>query len=160
MRRALVFALPLVALALSACGAPLIRNTKIPDNKDTRAVLQVLSQYKTAFEALDAPGVLALVAPTYFDKGDAAKNVPPRDFAALEKDLAEDYKRIKTVKLDFTVKDLRIQDGRAEIDTFVVMHYMLQFAAAPLRFPWKDEQDDARFVLVRVDGGWKLQSGL
>jgi hypothetical protein len=160
MRRALVSALPLLALAATACGGPLIRNTKIPDNKDTRAVLEVLSKYKTAFEALDSAAVIGLVAPTYFDKGDAAKNTPPRDFAALQKDLAEDYKRIKTIKLDFTVKDLRIDDDKAEIDTFVVMHYMLQFAAAPLRFPWKDEQDDTRFQLVRVDGVWKIQSGL
>lgn len=159
MRRALLFALPLLA-ALAACGSPLIRNTTIPDNQDTRAVLQVLSQYKNAFEALDASAVTALVAETYFDKGDASKNAAPRDLAALQKNLPEDYKRIKTIKLDFTVKDLRIDSDQAEIDYFVVMHYLLQFDATPLRFPWKDEQDDARLVLVRVGGAWKIQSGL
>ena len=33
----------------------------------------------------------------YYDKGDSAKSVAPRDYAALQRDLAADYKKIKAM---------------------------------------------------------------
>ncbi|MBS2022165.1 MAG: hypothetical protein JST92_07115 [Deltaproteobacteria bacterium] len=156
--RLTLFALA-AALALTGCKPSLIAGTKIPDTKDTRAALEVLSKYKDAVEALNADGVVALAAPSYFDKGDPSKGVSSRDYAGLKAGLAEDFKHLKTVKIDATIKDVRVDGDTALIDYYLVMHYMLVVPSTN-KFPWKDDQDDAQLRLVRVNGEWKVQSGL
>lgn len=151
-------ALPaLLALAtLAACAPSTLPGTTIPDTPETRAVLEVLSRYKSAFEALDAGGIIALAAPTYLDR-EGLRGAPPRDLAALKAKLPDELKRLKGVKMDVTVKDARIKGDNAEIDYFVVLHYSLALASGER---WKSESDDTRLALVRVGGAWKIQSGL
>jgi hypothetical protein len=149
--------LPAFALALCACSHNTIPGTNIRDDPQNRAVLDVLAQYKAAMEARDAGALLALTAPGYFDKGDAAHPNEARTFEGLKKELPEDLKNVKSVHLDLTLRDVQVQGDKAHIDYYAVLRYAL---ATPNGEKWFSQADDARMKLVKIDGTWKISSGL
>ena len=82
-----------------ACSHATLPGTNIPDSPQTRAVLDVFSRYRAALEARDATAILALVAPAYYDEGDAARSVAPTDYGSLQKKLQGDFARVTGLKL-------------------------------------------------------------
>ena len=145
------------ALALCAgCSPSLIPGTRVADRPDNRAVLEVLGRYKQSAEALDMPAVLALASPAYFDRT-SARGAAPVDYAGLQRALSEKFGRVKALKMDITVKDVRVDGDRAEIDYFLVMHFALDL---PSKEKWFPESDDQRMALARINGAWKVTSGL
>ena len=56
--RKLATAVVVVALGLMACGPRLIPGTNIEATDDNEAILRVIADYKTAYEAKDVPGIL------------------------------------------------------------------------------------------------------
>jgi hypothetical protein len=153
---ALLASITLLALHLAACSPALIPGTKVPDRPENRAVLEVLARYKLAAEALDTQAILSLAAPAYFEQSNS-RGATPVDGAGLSRALQDKFGRVKTLKMDITVRDLRIQGDRAEIDYFLVMHYALDL---PAKEKWFPDSDDQRMVLARIDGKWKVASGL
>jgi hypothetical protein len=152
MRRA-----ALVCLVAAACSHNTLPGTNIPDNSQTRAILDVFQQYKNALEARDPGSLLALAAPTYADRGDVARGIPPTDYSSLQQKLKTDFAKVTGLKLEATIKDLKIADERANLDYFEVLRYSV---ATPTGEKWKSESDDARMRFVRVNGEWKIASGL
>jgi hypothetical protein len=153
---ALLACTALLALHLAACSPSLIPGTKVPDRPENRAVLEVLARYKVAAEALDTQTILSLAAPTYFEQSNS-RGATPVDAAGLARALQEKFGRVKTLKMDITVRDLRIRGERAEIDYFLVMHYALDL---PAKEKWFPDSDDQRMVLALIGGQWKVASGL
>jgi hypothetical protein len=150
---------PSLIAALAACAAcshSMIPGTKIADNPDNHAVLEVLGRYKQAAEALDMPAVLALASPAYFDRT-SARGAAPVDYPGLKKELTEKFNRVKALKMEVTVKDVRVNGDHAEIDYFLVMHFSLDL---PAKEKWFPESDDQRMTLARDGASWKVTSGL
>lgn len=142
---------------LVACSHATLPGTNIPDSPQTRAVLDVFSRYRDALEARDATSILTLAAPAYYDAGDASRSIGPTDYASLQKKLQADFARVTGVKLEATVKDIEVKGDEARLDYFQVLRYAI---ATPSGERWKSESDDARMRFVRVDGAWKIASGL
>src|SRR5713101_4849022 len=140
---------PLLALAaLAACTHRVIPGTQIPDEPENRAVLQVLVNYKQAMEARDADALLSLAAPGYFDKGDPNRPADPRDLAGLRKSVPKDFNGVRALKID---------SDPAQVDYFAVMRYAV---ALPTGEKWFTESDDQRMKFVKIDGDWKISSGM
>jgi SnoaL-like domain len=149
---------PLLALgALAACAHPLIPGTPIPDEPQNRAVLQVLANYKQAMEARDANALLALAAPEYFDKGDPSRPTDPHDLSGLRRTIPKDFSNVRVLKLDIDIRNLKIDGDRAQVDYFGVMRYAI---AVPNGEKWLSESDDQRMKFVKIDGDWKIASGM
>ena len=147
-----------LALVLAtACSHNLIPGSNIPDNAQTRAVLDTFSRYREALEARDPSAMLALAAPSYYDTGDPSHQLPPIDYAGLQKKLAGDFAKVTGIRLEATVKDIQVKDDQAHLDYFQVLRYAVK---TPTGETWKSESDDARMKFVRVDGQWKISSGL
>lgn len=146
-----------LALGLCACSHNTIPGTQIRDDPQNRAVLDVLGQYKAAMEARDSNALLALTAPGYFDKGDLRHPTESRTYEGLKKDLPDELKNVKSVHLDLTLRDLQVEGDNARIDYYAVLRYAL---ATPSGEKWFSQADDARMKLVKVDGAWKISSGL
>jgi hypothetical protein len=149
----------LIALVLlvAACSHNTIPGTNIPDDPQTRAVLDVFSRYKDAMETRDPNAVLSLAAPTYYDTGDVSRSRGPMDLAALQKRLPADLSKLTGLKLEVSVKDLKVEGDKANIDYFQVLRYAVK---TPTGEAWHSESDDARMRFVRVGRGWKIASGL
>lgn len=147
----------LTAAVVAGCSHATIRDTNIADTPDNRDVLEVLSRYKSAVEQRDVDGVLALVATTYFDAGDAARAKGARDYAQLKTQLPREFEKMRSLQLDVTVKDVTVDGDNAHVDYFYVLRYDL---ILPNGDKWYSSNDDARIRLVRLDGGWKIAAGL
>ncbi|HEY5677336.1 MAG TPA: hypothetical protein VI356_18410 [Myxococcales bacterium] len=147
----------LVCLLAAACSHNTLPGTNIPDNSQTRAILDVFQHYKNALEARDSSALLALAARTYSDRGDVARGIPPTDYSTLQQKLKTDFAKVTGIKLEATIKDLKIADEQANLDYFEVLRYSV---ATPTGEKWKSESDDTRMRFARVDGQWKIVSGL
>jgi SnoaL-like protein len=157
--RIAVSSLTLTLLLCAACSHNNIPGTQIRDAPDNRAVLDVLAAYKAAMEARDSDALLSLAAPNYFDRGDPIRTATtgPRDFGTLRRDLPEDFKDVKSVHLDITVKDVKVDGDKANVDYYAVLRYAVAVVSGE---KWFSEADDARMRLVKLNGKWKIASGL
>jgi len=156
-----IAAAPLTLLLLlgAACSHNTIPGTNIRDAPENRAILDVLAAYKAAMEARDPDALLALAAPNYFDKGDPTRmaTTGPLDYGTLRRDLPEDFKDVKSVHLDITVKDVKVDGDKAQVDYYAVLRYAVGVVSGE---KWFSEADDARMRLVKLNGKWKIASGL
>jgi SnoaL-like domain len=150
----------IAAVALcAACSHNTIPGTSIPDRPENRAVLDVLASYKAALEARDSDALVALAAPNYYDRGDPnrASTTGPTDYSTLRRELPDDFKDVKSVHLDITVRDVQVEGDKAKVDYYGVLRYAV---AVPTGEKWFSEADDARMRLVKINGRWKIASGL
>ena len=147
----------LACLAAVACSHATLPGTNIRDTRENRDVLNLFSRYKQALEARDATAILALAAPDYADTGDPARGVSPMDYGTLQQKLKTDFAKVTGVRLEATIKALDVRGEQARLDYFQVLRYAV---ATPSGEKWKSESDDARMQFVRVNGEWRIASGL
>jgi ketosteroid isomerase-like protein len=146
-----------LALAALACGPHRIPGTEVRDTKENRAVYDVVQGYRQAMERKDAAAVLALVAPTYHDTAGTLDPSDDLDRARLEQTLPADLARADAVKLDFTVRRIDVKGDEAQVEVFYDQYYRVKTATGEV--PRRDS-DIHRIRLVRMDGAWKIASGL
>jgi hypothetical protein len=151
--------LPILAalFALAACTPSTIPGTPIPDTKDNRAVLDVLSQYQQAAQALDSDGILQLASPHYFDKSFMDRGRNPVDYAHLQRTLTDKFGKLKAMRMEITIKDMKVKGDSAQVDYFMVMHFSVAESQGE---KWFSESDDERMSMAREDGAWKVVAGL
>src|SRR5579859_4741413 len=92
------------AILLVGCGARRIPGTDIEDNEDTRAILKVMEQYRTAVEARDADGVIRLASESFKDDGGTATPEDDLDYAGLQKKLPKRFARLDDIHLDLSIR--------------------------------------------------------
>jgi hypothetical protein len=149
----------LAVFVCAACSHNTIPGTNIPDQPENRAVLDIVAAYKAAMEARDPNALLGLTAPSYYDKGDPNKmsTTGPLDYGSLRREIPDDFKDVKSVHLDITVRDVQVEGDKARVDYYAVLRYAV---SVPAGEKWFSEADDARMRLVKVNGRWKIASGL
>lgn len=147
--RSRLAALPLLAVLALACSPSLIPGTTIPDTEDDRAILDLLRQYKNAFEARDAKAIAALASPRYLDARDSVSH------ETLEQDLVKDFEKIKDARLDVQVRRIEVARDHATVDYFYSTAFLVNAQGAD----WQRESDDKRMTLERVDRSWRVLSG-
>jgi ketosteroid isomerase-like protein len=147
----------LAAALLLGCGPRRIPGTEIRDTPDTRAVVETIDAYRQAAERRDAPAVLALVSPRYFDAAGTPDPSDDVDREQLAKRLTADYQRITALRLQIGVKRIDIDGDKAAAYVFYDEHYRIQTKAGEVA---KQASDQHRMQLVREDGRWLFVSGL
>jgi hypothetical protein len=157
-RLALVLALAASALLSSGCAARRIGETQIRDTPENRAVYEVVRTYEQALENRDAATLLALAAPDYYDTAGTQDPADDLDRARLERTLAEDLARLEGVRLDVVVRGVGVEGDAAWAEIFYDDYYRVQTASGAA-VPRRDS-DIHRIQLRRVDGAWKITSGL
>lgn len=121
-------------------------------------MLQVFVRYKRAFEARDSNALLQLAAPDYYDPGDSSGGAGPTDYETLKMKLPQAFEKLSGLKLEATVRDVQVKGEEARIDYYQVLRFALRTPSGSER--WKSVSDDARMKLVKVQGDWKIASGL
>jgi len=150
--RSIPFARPLAALVLvlASCGPKMIGQTQIEDTTDNRQILELLQKYRVAYEARDPAGITALASERYLDARDSIS------YATLKDGLAKTFERVKQLQLELTVRRVRHDGDRAEVDYFYSTSFQLVNAENDA---WTTESDDKRMTLVRESDGWKVLNG-
>src|SRR3982750_2006745 len=149
--------LALACLIGAACSHATLPGTNIRDTPQNRAVLEVFGRFKQALEARDPNAILALATPDYSDPGDPAHGLGPSDHGSLQARLKNDLSKVTGLRMEATVKDLEVKGEQARLDYFQVLRYAV---ATPSGEKWKSESDDARMRFVRLNGEWRISSGL
>jgi hypothetical protein len=159
MTRRLPAALVLgLALLAAACSPRRIPGTEIRETRDTRAVFDAVEAYRNAMQKRDAPSVLALVAPDYFDTSGTPEPDDDVDLGLLEKRLPEDLAKVDAMRLELTVRRIAVTDDRAQAEIFFDAWYRVKTPGGSV-VPRRDS-DVHRMQLRRVEGAWKFTSGL
>jgi len=140
--------LGLLALT-TACGPKMIPTTPFEDTPDNRAILELMTQYKHAWEAKDAQAIASLASPRYLD---TRENVSRE---TLVQELQKDFDRLKQAYLDITVNRIRVDGDKAQVDYFYSSNYLL--ASNDPR--WKVDADDRRMFLAKENGVWRVTYG-
>jgi hypothetical protein len=146
------------ALALlAACTPPRIPGTEIPSTADTRAVAATVETYRKALEARDVAGIMALVAPVYYDTMGTPDPSDDLDRAGLQAALEKDLPRAEAMKVDFTLRKIDVNGDDAVAEIFFDSYYRVKTntAAVPKR-----DTDLQQLHLKRIGGVWKFTSGL
>lgn len=138
-----------LVLGLAACTPSLIPGTPIQDTEDNRAILDVVRRYKLAFEAKDAPAVVALASPRYLDARDSISH------ATLSKNLSDQFAKITDPHLDLQVRRIEIEKEHATVDYFYSIAFKVDTASAD----YTRESDEKRMTLERSGKDWLVVSG-
>jgi hypothetical protein len=149
--------LAVAALAAAGCSPRRIPGTDIKATADTTAVYDVVQSYRQAMEKRDAAAVLALVSPTYFDTAGTPDPADDLDRGRLEASLAQDLSRAEGVKVEFTIRKIDVKGDEAFAELFFDSYYRVQTPSGAI--PRRDS-DVHRLRLQRIEGAWKIASGL
>jgi ketosteroid isomerase-like protein len=144
-------------LVLAACAPHRIPGTDVRDTRDNRAVYEVVRSYQQALERRDAPAILALVSPDYFDTGGTAQASTAMDRQKLETSLPADLAKLEGLRVDITVRNITVEQDTAVAELFYENYYRVQTPTGPI--PRRDA-DVHQLHLRRTGGDWKITSGL
>jgi hypothetical protein len=149
--------LVVAGLATLACSPRRIPGTQIEATDDNRAVWDVVQAYRQAMEQRDAPAVLALVAPTYFDTGGTPDPADDLDRGRLEASLTEHLSRAEAIRLEITLRKIEVENDRAEAELFYDSYYRVKTPTVEVP---RHDSDIHRMKLQKIEGAWKIVAGL
>jgi ketosteroid isomerase-like protein len=150
-------AIAIALIGAAACSPKRIPGTQIEDTADTRAVNEIVQAYRKAMESRDAPAVLALVAPTYFDNAGTPDPSDDLDRAGLEAALVQDLARADAIRLELTVRKIEVSGDDAQVELFYDSYYKVK---TPGREVPRRDSDIERMKLKKIGGAWRFVSGL
>jgi hypothetical protein len=147
----------IVALLLvTACAPRYIRDTQIPDNEDTEAILLVMEKYRQALLAKDPPAIVKLLAPNFFDDAgtaDPADDINAKNAAAV---LGNRLAKISDIDLDVQVKRIDLNGDKATATYYYTEHYRIPSLDPNLQ----TSNDLKQMTFEKLDGVWKIASGI
>lgn len=146
-----------VVLLAAACSPRRIPGTEIRDTAEHRAIYAVVEAYVNALNKRDAAGVLAQVAPDYFDDAGTPEPGDDLDRERLEKGLTADLAKVEGAKLAVSFRKIEAQDGNGFAEIFYDSYYRVQTPGGPV--PRRDS-DLHRIRLKKVGADWKIAAGL
>lgn len=145
------------AVLAAACAPRLIPGTQIKSTADTRAVYDVVMKYRQALEQRDVPGILALVAPDYYDTAGTPDPADDLDRAGLQAALEKELARTESVRAAFTMRNIVVNGDEAEAEIFFDTYYRVK---TPTTVVPRRDSDLEQLKLKKLDGQWKITSGL
>jgi len=144
-------------LLLLACSTVHLPGTDIPDVGDNRAIYDLLQRYRTAVERRDAPAVLELVSPSYFDDAGTPDPADDLDYAGLAKALPADLARVSGVRMDLALTAIQVDGEKATAYVRFDARYRVTTKVGEIA---KAQADVSRIGLVRENSAWKIRAGL
>lgn len=141
----------------TGCVAHKIPGTDIEDTRETRSILQVMEQYRTALEQRDSEGILSLLAADYKDTGGTPTPEDDDDYQRLQKELPARLARLSDVRLELSVK--KIEFLPQEKAARVIYNYSSSFRMPGLSSRAHTETEVNDMYLRNIDGHWKIVSG-
>ncbi len=153
-----LLALSLLTLSLGAC-APLITipGTKVADTKLNRELIDVCERYRRALEERDAPALLALAHPQYFEDSGTPKGDDDYGYEGLKEVLNKRLTAVKTLRYNIEYRKIEYEGSRARVD----IRYDASFQiATEMGDRWERKQNDKRIELENDGKRWLFMSGM
>jgi hypothetical protein len=153
-------ALALLWVSLAACTPKLIPGTEIQDTPDTRALLLLMEQFRSALENKDVKALVSLTAPSFHDESGTPSPDDDLDASNLSTKLTQRLGRFKDVRVDMDIRKIDVdeRENRAQ----VIYYYTVSFRAPTPGAHGERDSDLKQMSLVR-DGAnkpWRIASGI
>jgi hypothetical protein len=149
--------LALAATLAAGCAPHHLPGTEIPSTPDTRAIYETLERYRQALEKRDVDGILALVAPSYYDTAGTPDPTDDLDRPRLEAALRDQLPKAESLKVDFTIRRIDVAGDDAQAEIFFDSFYRVK---TPTTTVPRRDSDVQRLKLRRIDNRWLFLSGL
>lgn len=156
--RKLVTAAVVLTLGLLACAPKRIPGTNIAATDENEAIMKVLAEYKNAYERRDAPAVLALVSPSFYETNGTPDAADDYDYNGLKQVLAKEFAQIQDNALKLDVRSIQVKGDDAAVNYYYTERF--QLADAGPNGGFKSASDVAQIKLHREGGAWKIVSGI
>ncbi|WNG45744.1 nuclear transport factor 2 family protein [Archangium minus] len=144
-------------LVLAACGPRFIPGTQIVDTEDTRAILQMMENYRTAIEARDAKAIQQLVSKSFRDNAGTEDPADDLTYDTLPQALPPLFARLQSPRVDLEIRQVDVKrNGTAT----VIYYWNASFQAPGLLDRAQRESELEQMVLQKEDGQWRIVTGI
>ncbi|MSP58864.1 MAG: hypothetical protein EXR72_00720 [Myxococcales bacterium] len=148
-----------LALALGpACAAVhTIPGTTVADSRANRDLLQVCEKYRRALEERDAPTLLAMADPSYFEDSGTPKGDDDYGYEGLKKVIATRLQSLRSLRFNVEYRSIEVKGTRAQIE----IRYDASFqVATDMGDRWERKQNDKRLDLAYNGHRWLFVAGM
>jgi ketosteroid isomerase-like protein len=139
-----------------ACTPRRIPGSEIIDTDDSRAILAVMERYRSALEARDAKGILALVSDDFQEDGGTESPDDDLNAANLAPHLANLFQRLENPKVELNVRRVDVQDDKAT----AIYYWNASWRMPSLTSRAQSDSELEQMLLKKVNGEWKIVSGI
>lgn len=151
-----------------ACGGSTrnIRGTQIPDTAMNRDILAAVDAYRQAVERRDAPSLLLMASPDYWEDSGTPSAGDDYGHAGLAEVLAGRFQKASDVRVALRTVAIRKAcptpdfgaGCRAHVEVLVDASYSVVDARGQMRRP--DKRDQNELVFEWTGEQWKIISGM
>jgi hypothetical protein len=150
--------LVLTLLAAAGCARDVIPNTDVEDTAENREVLEFVELYRNALIARDVGAILRLVDPSYFDDNGTPVPRDDIDYDRLRDHLGSWQQHLADVRYEIKYRRVTYtESNRVLVDYTYSGRFKIN---DPQGERWARRLADNRIVLTRVDGEYRIVSGL
>jgi len=146
-------------LALTtACAHTNIEGTPVADTTENREVFDFLVQVREAMQNRDAPGLIALISPKYFEDMGTPNNKDDYGYQHLiDVVIPKSLEITEELYVSFEVHDIGIDGESAWADIRYSSRAKLSLPSGEL---WDSHKEFNRIQLNRENGKWMVIAGL
>ena len=149
----------LACLGLSASGCSMIRTipgTKIPDTPVHRELLARCEEYRVAMEQRDAPKLLSMADPNYYEDSGTPSGSDDYGYPGLKHVLEARLSALRWLRFLIRYREIHVVGDRATVD----MRYDISFQLlTEVGEKWERRQNEKRLELKREGNRWMFLSG-
>lgn len=134
-----------------------IPGTRITDTKDNRDILTRVEEYRIAMEQRDAPKLLTMAHPNYFEDSGTPSGADDYGYPGLKKVLDTRLPVLRSLRYAIQYRHLVVEGKRATLDIRYDMSYQI---ATEMGDRWERKQSDKRIELENDGNRWLFLSGM
>jgi hypothetical protein len=147
-------------LCLSACEPTLIPNTRVEDTSENREVIDFIEKYRTAIEARNVAGLLALASVNYFDDMGTPAGQDDIDYDGLKAALARIRQEVLGARYQISYRSVTYDENQRVLVDMLYTGWFRVNTTANEGPEWKRRLEPHRMILAREDGRYTILSGM
>jgi hypothetical protein len=134
---------------LAACASHYIPNTDVEDTSENREVVLFCEKYRRAVEHRDAPLLMSMISPRYYEDGGNADASDDLDYTGMREYLQKQLKDAKAIR--YEIRYRRVVGSKDSGRVFIDYTYSASYKVPGLedKDEWRRTVSENRLELVR-----------
>jgi len=153
--------LPVLAFLVFAAGGcvkeKLIPYTRVIDTPQNREVLKAVEAYRLAIERKDAPALLMMASPDYFEDSGTPAADDDYGYEGLKQVLARRLAQVEQIRYSLQYMKIEVKDRIALVDVYIDASFQIHTAQGT---KWDRKQEPHRMELTYDGKRWLFRRGM
>ena len=150
--------LAFLAFVLGGCvKEKYIPYTRVIDTPVNREVLKVVEAYRLAIERKDAPALLTMASPDYFEDSGTPQADDDYGYEGLKQVLARRLTQVEQIRYSLQYMKIEIRDKIALVDVYIDGSFQIH---TPQGMKWDRKQEPHRMELINDGKRWLFRRGM